>query len=215
MLPKLGPPFAFSLWVAARLLLVHGSTMEHQVNSSIHLFVDALRELGGFWNVAERYAALLQRVLDEYSESESGPLGVNGERETPSTVRILADMRRCAYDLDWLISRQPKQQNGGARPASATPVVRTPAPNELEYLDVFDFFNMPRLPAHDGPTTSGPVGGGGGGGGVSGGSSTIGVGRMQLGLIGDVLVLIRDVVSRREEINSLRISNLPFFKWGA
>lgn len=24
--------------------------------------------------------------------------------------------------------------------------MRTPAPNELEYLDVFDFFNMPRLP---------------------------------------------------------------------
>lgn len=23
---------------------------------------------------------------------------------------------------------------------------RTPAPNELEYLDVFDFFNLPRLP---------------------------------------------------------------------
>ena len=29
---------------------------------------------------------------------------------------------------------------------------RTPAPNELEYLDVFDFFNMPRLPVSlDGP----------------------------------------------------------------
>ncbi|KAI9699506.1 MAG: hypothetical protein M1820_007137 [Bogoriella megaspora] len=146
MLPKLGPPFAFSLWVAARLLLVHGSTVEHQVNSSIHLFVDTLREMGGYWNVAERYAALLQRVLEEYRESENGPPGVNGERETPSTVRILADMRRCAYDLDWLISRQPKQQSAVARLASLTPAARTPAPNELEYLDVFDFFNMPRLP---------------------------------------------------------------------
>jgi hypothetical protein len=28
--------------------------------------------------------------------------------------------------------------------------VRTPAPNELEYLDVFDFFNFPRLPASQG-----------------------------------------------------------------
>jgi hypothetical protein len=27
---------------------------------------------------------------------------------------------------------------------SVTPA-RTPAPNELEYLDVFDFFNVPRL----------------------------------------------------------------------
>ncbi|KAL9074160.1 MAG: hypothetical protein Q9157_004489 [Trypethelium eluteriae] len=162
LLPKLGPPFAFSVWVAARLLLVHGSTIEHQVNSSIHLFVDTLRDMGGFWHVAERYAALLQRVLEEYRESESGPPGANGERETPSTVRILADMRRCAYDLDWLISRQPKQQqqqqqqHTAARLASATPAARTPAPNELEYLDVFDFFNMPRLPAQtDGPMANG------------------------------------------------------------
>lgn len=65
-------------------------------------------------------------------------------RETPSTVRILADMRRTAYDLDFLISRQPRQ-HFGTKLNSVTPA-RTPAPNELEYLDVFDFFNMPRLP---------------------------------------------------------------------
>jgi hypothetical protein len=53
-------------------------------------------------------------------------------------------MRRCAFDLDFLISRQPKP-NSTARLLSVTPA-RTPAPNELEYLDVFDFFNMPRLP---------------------------------------------------------------------
>jgi hypothetical protein len=29
---------------------------------------------------------------------------------------------------------------------SSVPPQKTPAPNELEYLDVFDFFNMPRLP---------------------------------------------------------------------
>jgi hypothetical protein len=33
---------------------------------------------------------------------------------------------------------------------SVTPA-RTPAPNELEYLDVFDFFNVPRLPVAPGP----------------------------------------------------------------
>ena len=32
---------------------------------------------------------------------------------------------------------------------SVTPA-RTPAPNELEYLDVFDFFNVPRLPVAPG-----------------------------------------------------------------
>ncbi|KAK4542751.1 hypothetical protein LTR36_006127 [Oleoguttula mirabilis] len=144
MLTKLGPPFAFSLWVAARLLLVHGSTIDHQVNPAIQPLVETLREMGFYWKVAQRYATLLSRVLEEYSESERAPIGASGVRETPSTVRILADMRRTAYDLDFLISRQPRQYFA-SKINNPTPV-RTPAPNELEYLDVFDFFNMPRLP---------------------------------------------------------------------
>jgi hypothetical protein len=40
-----------------------------------------------------------------------------------------------------LISKQP-------RPKTSQPTIaaKTPASVELEYLDVFDFFNMPRLP---------------------------------------------------------------------
>ncbi|KAF2493903.1 hypothetical protein BU16DRAFT_512041 [Lophium mytilinum] len=149
MLTKLGPPFAFSLWVAARVLLVHGSTIDHQVNPSIHLLVSTLREMGRYWEVGSRYGNLLSRVLQEYQDSQRAPAGFNGERATPSTVKILADMRRCAFDLDFLISRQPK--HAATRAPSITPA-RTPAPNELEYLDVFDFFNMPRLPVSmDGP----------------------------------------------------------------
>ncbi|ORY12389.1 C6 transcription factor-like protein [Clohesyomyces aquaticus] len=154
LLTKLGPPFAFSLWVAARVLLVHGSTIDHRVDQSINLLVSTLRELGQYWEVGTRYANLLSRVLHEYQESQRAPAGVNGERVTPSTVKILADMRRCAFDLDFLISRQPKA-HATTRPTSVTPA-RTPGPNELEYLDVFDFFNMPRLPVSmDGPMSYG------------------------------------------------------------
>ena len=174
MLTKLGPPFAFSLWVAARLLLVHGSTIDHKVNPAIHTLVDTMRGMGQHWGVAERYATLLQRVLDEYQDSERAPLGVDGMRETPSTVRILADMRRCAYDLDFLISRQPRQYFGSRQVSSVTPA-RTPGPTELEYLDVFDFFNMPRLPfappIADTSATGGGNGGGGGGGVGDGGGT--------------------------------------------
>lgn len=35
-LDLLGPPFAFSLWVSARLLLVHAATMECEVDPKIH-----------------------------------------------------------------------------------------------------------------------------------------------------------------------------------
>lgn len=152
MLPKLGPPFAFTLWVAARLLLVHGSTIEHKLSPQIQFFVDTLREMGRYWLVAERYTAILQRVLDEHRDSERSAAS-NGERVTPSSVKILADMRRCAYDLDFLISRQPKHIGLISRMPSVTPA-RTPAPNELEYLDVFDFFNVPRLPVGPGQEMS-------------------------------------------------------------
>lgn len=159
MLPKLGPPFAFTLWVAARLLLVHGSTIEHKLSPQIQLFVDTLCEMGRYWAVAERYTTILQRVLDEHRDSECSA-GANGERVMPSSVKILADMRRCAYDLDFLISRQPRH-NGNPRMPSVTPV-RTPAPQELEYLDVFDFFNVPRLPLSQGADSSGLTSGGNG-----------------------------------------------------
>jgi len=156
-LMKLGPPFAFTLWVAARVLLVHGSTVERKLSPQIGFFVDTLREMGRYWPVAGRYSALLTRVLEEHRASEK-----QGDGITPSSVKILADMRRTAFDLDVLISRQPKHApgapahatgsgNGGgngnwpARASTATPS-RTPGPNELEYLDVFDFFNVPRLP---------------------------------------------------------------------
>ncbi|KAF1966648.1 C6 transcription factor-like protein [Bimuria novae-zelandiae CBS 107.79] len=140
LLTKLGPPFAFSCWVAARVLLVHGSTIAHRVDESINLLVLTLREMGQYWGVGSRYANLLSRVLQEYQESQHNA-AVNGERVTPSTVKILADMRRCAFDLDFLIARQPKMH-----PSHQPTPARTPGPNDLEYLDVFDFFNMPRLP---------------------------------------------------------------------
>lgn len=173
LLVKLGPPFAFTLWVAARLLLVHGSTVEHKLSPQIAFLVDTLHAMGRHWPVAARYCELLQRVLDEHRDSER-----QGDGVTPSSVRILADMRRTAFDLDFLISRQPRHLpvashggnghggngpggngngNGGngngngqgngwhGRFPSITPA-RTPAPNELEYLDVFEFFNVPRVP---------------------------------------------------------------------
>lgn len=152
ILDKLGPPFAFTLWVSARLLLVHGSTIARTVSPDIIFFVDTLAQMGRYWKVAERYSSILQRVLDEYGEyQQSG--ATEGERSTPSSVKILADMRRCAFDLDFLISRQPR--SSPATSHRAVPVAPAPprnlAPNELEYLDVFGFFNVPRVPAGRAP----------------------------------------------------------------
>lgn len=153
LLNKLGPPFAFTLWVCARLLLVHGSTIAQTVSPDILFFVDTLARMGKHWKVAGRYSSILQRVLDEYNEYQQSS-ATDGERATPSTVKILADMRRCAFDLDFLISNQPRSStigmtaigDGHQTPSIATAMPpRDPAPNELEYLDVFGFFNFPRV----------------------------------------------------------------------
>ncbi|KAI9835430.1 MAG: hypothetical protein M1819_002348 [Sarea resinae] len=139
MLKNLGPPFAFTLWVAARVLLVHGSTIEQQVSPEIHFFVDTLREMGKYWAVAERYTTILQRVLDEYRDSQRAA-NADGTHETPDSVQILADMRRCAYDLDFLISRQPEYRSSNLAPALPA---HMPAQNEYEQLECFGFFNQP------------------------------------------------------------------------
>ncbi|KAE8379268.1 fungal-specific transcription factor domain-containing protein [Aspergillus bertholletiae] len=156
MLDRLGPPFAFTLWVSARLLLVHGSTIAHTVSPDIIFFVDTLAQMGKYWKVAERYSTILQRVLDEYGEYQQSSVE-DSERVTPSSVKILADMRRCAFDLDFLISRQPRSSPAGSQPTVPTPAPhpRNLAPNELEYLDVFGFFNVPRVPAARAPDIAG------------------------------------------------------------
>jgi hypothetical protein len=93
LLDRLGPPFAFAIWVCARVTLVHGSTMDHEVDPDIGFFVNVLSNMGQFWEVAHRYSEILSRVLSEYQHSGRN-MGSSGERVTPSTVRILADMRR-------------------------------------------------------------------------------------------------------------------------
>jgi hypothetical protein len=172
---RLGPTFAFSVWVAARLLLVHGSTVERSLSPQIGFFVEALREVGRYWPVARRYCELLERVLEEHHANVRRGTGMMAD-----SIAILADMRRTAYDLDWLISRQPQQSTtlgqgdgdggggGGAGSLGTTapglplmvqggggglmlgryPTVTpscSPGPNEVACLDLFGFFNYPKM----------------------------------------------------------------------
>ena len=48
-------------------------------------------------------------------------------------------MVRCAYNLSLLMAQQ--RTSSVLKPTS----VKSIAPNELEYYDIFDFFNYPRL----------------------------------------------------------------------
>jgi hypothetical protein len=145
------------------------------------------------WTVAGRYADLLQRVLDEFTSTTTaanaagGGRGGEDKKEIPRSLAILADMRRCAVDLDALIERTPRVGSGSNTSGTAissgntaatvggvgagtsttsngllgigltttTGGSLTPARADLEFLDVFDFFNYPRLPAaFEGPVST-------------------------------------------------------------
>lgn len=62
-LDLLGPPFAFSLWVAARLLLVHAATVGCPVDPKIQFLIETLQHVGQYWEVANSYAKILTRTV--------------------------------------------------------------------------------------------------------------------------------------------------------
>jgi hypothetical protein len=145
MLPKLGSPFAFPLWVAARLLLIYDSTAE-KLSPQIQLLINALQEMGRYWPVAQQYAAILQPVLGEDRDSEFAA-DARRQRSNISSVNSLGDLRRSTHSLDFLISSQPKHFHTLPLMPSITPAT-TLASDKLEYLECFDFFNVVDCPRH-------------------------------------------------------------------
>ena len=92
MLDLLGPMFAYSLWVAARLLLVHASVTEHELDPTVGFFICALDRMGQYWDIAQYYAEVLSRLLQESQstnhirkETEIGAFPIS---------RTFANMRR-------------------------------------------------------------------------------------------------------------------------
>jgi hypothetical protein len=137
MLDLLGPPFAFSLWTSARLLIVHAATMDYEVDPKIRFFISTLQSMGTYWEIASTYAETLTRVVTEGQQNAHSFAGNNIANS--STARSFKDMRKTAYELSLLLN----QRQVGANATTAR--VHTPAANELEYLDVFDFFNYPLI----------------------------------------------------------------------
>ncbi|KAL6691677.1 fungal-specific transcription factor domain-containing protein [Trichoderma pleuroticola] len=124
-LSLLGPHFAFSLWTSARLLLVHAATMGCEIDSNVDFFVGTLAEMGRYWEVAANYSAILGRVTEE---------GRQGDK-------TLAEMRQHAHELSML--------SGSTRQNALEPTsTRISSSSELDYLEIFDFFNYPRSADH-------------------------------------------------------------------
>lgn len=98
MLSLLGPHFAFSLWVSARLLLVHAASTGDEVDRKIHFFILTLQQMGPYWPVARRYAQLLLRALQVAENEVTSHSPPTTPTPTPISIsKALAAMRRCVY----------------------------------------------------------------------------------------------------------------------
>lgn len=134
-LDLLGPPFAFSLWLSARVLLVHAAATEGSVDlEKIRFFISTLESMGFYWEVASRYARILDRLVSEGQKAQE-PRSAGHQNQH---ARSYTAMRSLAYELNQLVSQRP----GSVLSPTST---RLTSLNELEYLDVFDSFNYPRL----------------------------------------------------------------------
>lgn len=149
----LGPHYAWSLWVSARLLLVDSVTSNQGAFPvDLEFLIAALKQMGQVWKVASRYWEILSLVIDEELELRGTP----GSDQRRSTA-LLSDMRRNAYALDYLLSNKNNNeldkdvpQRQPANPQDSSP------DGGLGYPDIngmFDFFNWPRPLDSDGAIT--------------------------------------------------------------
>ncbi|PHH61261.1 hypothetical protein CDD81_639 [Ophiocordyceps australis] len=134
-LDLLGPPFAFALWVAARLLVVHAAAVGCPVDGKVDFFIDMLSYVGQYWEVAKKYARILARVVER---------GRQGDMTSFST------MRREAYDLV-NVSAESRQS------VLEEPLCKAVALSELDGIDVFDFFNYPKVTGLGAQSQAGPM----------------------------------------------------------
>lgn len=151
MLDLLGPPFAFSLWTSARLLLVHAATVDPSTSSTyisggasadypkLHFFIATLSAMGQHWRLAQIYAETLNRVVLEGQQAAANAASASHPK---TSARTFKEMRKAAYELSVQLSKRAASSTDGVEEKSA---VRVPEANEVEYLDVFEFFNYPLI----------------------------------------------------------------------
>ncbi|KAF3405387.1 hypothetical protein DPV78_003368 [Talaromyces pinophilus] len=135
MLNLLGPPFTFALYVACRLLLVHSASTGVEPDPNCEVFIYILGLIGRYWGHARHYAQLLDQMWKRARLNWTDLTG-----SVSSASKALAMMRRTAYEIH-ATSVQRQSMATGTLPK------RSVTPEELEYFEVFSFFNYPRLPA--------------------------------------------------------------------
>lgn len=112
----LGPMFAFTVWVAARSLVILWTTGyegSYQTKpADLELLMNVLRQMTAHWPCAGRYVDIIQFTLDSWQSA-----GGN------TTLQIFNDTRRTSYGLLLRLGQPARTQN-------------------MADMDISDFFDM-------------------------------------------------------------------------
>jgi hypothetical protein len=108
-LDQLGPICSFLVWIASRNRIILWTNAEQislspVVPQELHDLIDVLRRMATRWESAQRYADLVQLILDTRSCTGA-----------EARLRIFNDTRRTAYGIDKLLG-QLATENSIARP---------------------------------------------------------------------------------------------------
>lgn len=134
-LDHLGPMCAFLVWIACRNLVIVWTAEQDSgsgvVPANLTTLLDVLKQLARRWQCAQRYADLVQLILDTRK-------GTDGE----ARLRIFNDTRRTAYGIHHLL---------GARAAEnqVQPTINPCDWLDMSFFDQFDISTAVPAGPHD------------------------------------------------------------------
>lgn len=152
-----GPFFGFTVWVAARLLLVNAINNGEGFSPSLDQLISVLTKMGHTWESCMKYRDILGFLKDEELENMSHDLGLLSrevglgnpgevfpegeegnaeERYHSKSAKVFSDMRFNAYSLDVLLSKKIEQFRKEGK-GEISPH------NQTDFSNFFEWFKMP------------------------------------------------------------------------
>ncbi|PIS52529.1 hypothetical protein CJI97_002176 [Candidozyma auris] len=145
-----GPYYGFTVWVAARLLLVNAIRLEEDFSSDLDQLISALSHVGFVWRSSAKYKEVIELLKKEESEYRANGRsvfsfghslnsdGINGGSQLslhPESARLFSDMRFNAYSLGVILSKKIEQLKKDG--ISFSPH------NQTDFSNFFQWFQIP------------------------------------------------------------------------
>lgn len=139
---RLGPYYAFAVWVSGRVILVNCLHSEGQLGEDFDYCITLLRQIGSKWPCAMKFADILEffkddtLTVDSVSNDGGGiedDYGSNSDFQSSynEDTKLISDMRLNASSLDSLLSKKVARYKN--------------AKGSIDDLSIFDWFKLPQM----------------------------------------------------------------------